>query len=102
MTLILENGAIPRDRRFYDSRQITRSKTENALLAQRSFKEFRGTVRPGMKRNWMTEIITMELQGFYNAFVGGMRPKLAIEMPPQHGKLISDDTPVLTMQGVEQ
>jgi hypothetical protein len=34
----------------------------------------------------MVEEITNELQTFYDAFENGKRPKLAIQLPPQHGK----------------
>jgi hypothetical protein len=37
----------------------------------------------------MVDAVTHELQGFYNAFVAGKRPKLAIATPPQHGKSIA-------------
>jgi hypothetical protein len=39
----------------------------NASDCQNSFKQFRKTIRPNMKWNWMVEEITNELQGFYNA-----------------------------------
>ena len=39
-----------------------------------------------MKWNWMVECVTEELQKFYDAFEKGNRPKLAIQLPPQHGK----------------
>ena len=43
----------------------------------------------------MTAAITFELQWFYESFAEGKRPKLAIEMPPQHGKslAVEDSSP---------
>jgi hypothetical protein len=70
----------------YFASELSQWKSGNAIKARHSFSEFRQTIRPDMKWNWMTDIITNELQGFYNAFAAGKRPKLAIEMPPQHGK----------------
>jgi hypothetical protein len=71
---------------IYNSNQIPVIKTNEAREARYSFKVFRQTVRPDMKWNWMVEDITKELQMFYNAFEKGKRPKLAIQLPPQHGK----------------
>jgi predicted phage terminase large subunit-like protein len=76
----------PPKRRRFDSDDIDDETSINAGEAQRSFRQFRKTIRPGMKWNWMVAEITQELQFFYNAFVEGKRPKLAIELPPQHGK----------------
>jgi transposase len=39
----------------------------NAYKAKDSFKEFRKTIRPGMKWNWMVDVVTHELQKFYEA-----------------------------------
>ena len=47
----------------------------NAIDCQQSFKQFRRTIRPKMKWGWMVDAVTHELQGFYNAFVAGKRPK---------------------------
>jgi hypothetical protein len=77
---------LPQDRRRYESKQFVIQKAGNAFRARESFAEFRRTIRPGMKWNWMTAAITEELQKFYNAFAKGKRPKLALELPPQHGK----------------
>jgi predicted phage terminase large subunit-like protein len=71
---------------IYKSNQIHKVKTYEANEARYSFKVFRQTIRPNMKWNWMVEEITSELQMFYNAFEKGKRPKLAIQLPPQHGK----------------
>jgi hypothetical protein len=57
--------------------------------SQMSFREFRAAIHPKLHWNWMVEKITDELQLFYEAFEDGKRPKLAIEMPPQHGKSLA-------------
>jgi hypothetical protein len=61
----------------YFASEVTKWKSGNAIKARHSFSEFRQTIRPDMKWNWMTDVVT-ELQGFYNAFAAGKRPKLAI------------------------
>jgi hypothetical protein len=82
-------ASIPPENRFYDTHQYSPIKGSTGIAAQRSFKEFRKIVRPGMKWNWMVDHITQEMQRFYDAFVEGRRPKLAIQIPPHHGKSIA-------------
>jgi predicted phage terminase large subunit-like protein len=58
----------------------------NSAQAVDSFAGFRRTIRRGMLWGPFVSCITAELQRFYEAFVAGKRPKLAIMTPPQHGK----------------
>jgi hypothetical protein len=69
---------------------------------QTSFREFRAAIHPNMKWNWMVEVITEELQLFYEAFVAGKRPKLAIEMPPQHGKSLAAEDFIAWVAGKQR
>ena len=57
-----------------------------AAKARGSFAVFRRTIRPGMLWSPFVGQLTRELQKFYEAFVAGKRPKLAMLCPPQHGK----------------
>lgn len=54
--------------------------------ARTDFMTFRKIVNPGMKWGWWQYEITAHLQRFYDDWYSGMRPKLVIEAPPQHGK----------------
>lgn len=54
--------------------------------ARAKFYVFRQFIRPGMMWNWWTEEVALELQRFYEKFMLGLRPKLALMAPPQHGK----------------
>ena len=56
------------------------------LLARNHFDIFRRQIRPGMLWGWWTQEVAWQLHRFYNEMVAGMRPKLAISAPPQHGK----------------
>ena len=38
---------------------------------------------------WWVELVAVELQQFYQDFVAGRRPKLALMAPPQHGKSLT-------------
>jgi hypothetical protein len=55
---------------------VANGRTVTCDKGQTSFKEFRQAIHPNMEWNWMVEIITEELQLFYEAFVAGKRPKL--------------------------
>ena len=57
-----------------------------AAMARDSFAPFRRIIRPNMLWGPFVGQLTRELQKFYDAFVAGKRPKLAILCPPQHGK----------------
>jgi predicted phage terminase large subunit-like protein len=56
------------------------------ILARTHFDIFRRQIRPGMLWGWWTQEVAWQLHRFYNEMVAGMRPKLAISAPPQHGK----------------
>ena len=38
---------------------------------------------------WWVELVAVELQKFYQDFVAGRRPRLALMAPPQHGKSLT-------------
>jgi predicted phage terminase large subunit-like protein len=57
-----------------------------AARARDDFYAFRRMVRPAMIRGWWIEVVAWELQRFYEDFVAGKRPLLALMAPPQHGK----------------
>lgn len=54
--------------------------------AQNDFLTFRRKLHPKMKIGWFFIDITLNLQRFYDDMSEGLRPKLIIEAPPQHGK----------------
>src|SRR5262245_41345494 len=42
-----------------------------------------------MLSGWWVELVAVELQQFYQDFVAGRRPRLALMAPPQHGKSLT-------------
>jgi predicted phage terminase large subunit-like protein len=54
--------------------------------ARDDFLTFRRRINPKVKTGWFFFDITAHLQRFYNDFAAGLRPKLIIQAPPQHGK----------------
>ena len=54
--------------------------------ARNSFYAYRQFINPKLKLGWWQKEVANELQQFYNDLLAGLRPKLVIEAPPQHGK----------------
>lgn len=54
--------------------------------ARESFWAYRLYMRPLMKRGWFQHDLALQLQQFYLDMKAGLRPKLVLEAPPQHGK----------------
>ena len=54
--------------------------------SRESFWAYRRYINPKMKQGWWQKEMAAELQLFYEQLVQGLRPKLVIEAPPQHGK----------------
>jgi predicted phage terminase large subunit-like protein len=63
-----------------------------ADLARKRFYAFRQLMHPGMRWNWWTREVSDHLEQFYYDMLDGLRPRLALMAPPQHGKtlLITD------------
>ncbi len=54
--------------------------------ARESFVAFRSWIRPDLIIGWWLCELAQHLQAFYEDFMAGKRPRLAILAPPQHGK----------------
>jgi predicted phage terminase large subunit-like protein len=68
-------------------------------LAANSLSGFVVRTLPGYRMGWVQRCICRELDLFLQDVVDGNSPRLMITMPPRHGKLCADDTPVLTPEG---
>jgi hypothetical protein len=55
-------------------------------LARERFYKFRQLIHPGMIWNWWTREVSDHLEQFYYDMQDGLRPRLALMSPPQHGK----------------
>lgn len=66
-----------------------------AELARRYFLDFVTYTKPNYQVNWHHSHLSHKLDDFLNRKI----KRLMVFMPPQHGKLISHDTPVLTTDG---
>lgn len=54
--------------------------------ARDCFLTFRLRINPKAKANWFFFDVTAKLQQFYEDYRAGLKPKLIIQAPPQHGK----------------
>jgi predicted phage terminase large subunit-like protein len=54
--------------------------------ARESFWEYRKLLNRKLKTGWWQEEIARQLQCYYEDLVNGLKPKLVIQAPPQHGK----------------
>lgn len=57
-----------------------------AEQSRRSFWAFRQYMHPKLKMAWWQKDAAGHLQQFYHDKVAGLRPKLLLQAPPQHGK----------------
>jgi predicted phage terminase large subunit-like protein len=57
-----------------------------ALEARESLWAFRQYVDPALIKGWWVAEVSKQFQSFYERMELGLRPKLIIEAPPQHGK----------------
>jgi hypothetical protein len=67
-----------------------------AELSRRFFKDFIEQTKPEYEFNWHHLYIANKLQDF---FLNSTKNRLMIFCPPQHGKELSHDTPMLTTEG---
>lgn len=68
-------------------------------LARQSLVGFVYATCPGYLMGWVHEEVCAELDAFLAAVQRKASPRLLLTMPPRHGKLCADDTPVLTLGG---
>jgi predicted phage terminase large subunit-like protein len=71
----------------------------DALKCRKYFSHFRKTMRPHMKWGWFVDDICWHFQQFYDDFIAGKRPKMAIMAPPQHGKSLAAEDFVAWLAG---
>ena len=56
-------------------------------------------MHPGYQAGWIHKDICLRLEKFSAEVAAGLGPRLALHIPPRHGKLCADSTPVLTTRG---
>ena len=66
------------------------------MLARRRMLEFTKLTHGSYQAGWVHEDICMRLEKFSHEVEMGLSPRLMLLMPPRHGKLLADDTLVLT------
>lgn len=69
-------------------RKLELIKEHAARQARQDFLAYRKLINPKDKWGWWQEEVARELQQFYDDICAGLRPKLVIQAPPQHGKSV--------------
>lgn len=72
--------------RVFTQRDLDLIDELSCIEARDSFWKYRRRMRPKMKLGWWQWDLAQHLQQFYCDFIAGLRPKLVIQAPPQHGK----------------
>lgn len=67
--------------------------------ARDSFWAYRRLINPGLKDGWFRRELENALMQWWVDYCAGLRPVLVLSTPPQFGKLLADETPILTTQG---
>ena len=69
------------------------------VLARRRLLQFTQMTHPAYSAGWVHDDICRRLERFSREVVEKKSPRLMLLMPPRHGKLLADDTLVLTSEG---
>jgi len=68
-------------------------------LARRRLLPFVLRMKETYMASWFHQDLAARLERFSKAIVNGQSPCLIINVPPRHGKLLADETPILTTHG---
>ena len=71
------------------------------VLCRRRLLPFVQRINPRYMAGWVHEDVCQRLEQFSADVVAMKSPRLMLLMPPRHGKLMADDTPVRTTKGVK-
>ena len=80
------------------SAQLQKALAER-VLARRRLLHFTKLTHPRYSAGWVHDDICRRLERFSREVAEGKSPRLMLLMPPRHGKLLADDTMVLTSEG---
>lgn len=83
----------------FDPAVAARQEIARRMLAKRHLLPFVQRTQPDYQPGWVHKDICEHLEWFSEAVAAGQSPRLAVFMPPRHGKQIADSTAVLTSGG---
>lgn len=96
-SIALEKERIAREEReAFDLAAAVKQEQAERVLARRRLLPFIKRINPDYDPGWVHADICQRLEKFAEAIEQKKSPRLMIFMPPRHGKLIADSTPVLT------
>jgi predicted phage terminase large subunit-like protein len=92
----------------FDLRSVNRNQFPDDLAnletightnAAENFATYRRAMHPGRLWGWWPQLVSDQLQIFYDDMVAGRRPKLVLQAPPQHGKSVAAEDFVSWLAG---
>lgn len=96
-SIALEKERIAREEReAFDLAAAVKQEQAERVLARRRLLPFIKRINPDYDPGWVHADICQRLEKFAEAIEQKKSPRLMIFMPPRHGKLLADDTPMLT------
>lgn len=96
-SIALEKERIAREEReAFDLAAAVKQEQAERVLARRRLLPFIKRINPDYDPGWVHADICQRLERFAEAIEQKKSPRLMIFMPPRHGKLLADSTPVLT------
>ena len=96
-SIALEKERIAREEReAFDLAAAVKQEQAERVLARRRLLPFIKRINPDYDPGWVHADICQRLEKFAEAIEQKKSPRLMIFMPPRHGKLLADSTPVLT------
>lgn len=84
------------DQATFDLAAAVKQEQAERVLARRRLLPFIKRINPDYDPGWVHADICQRLERFAEAIEQKKSPRLMIFMPPRHGKLLADDTPILT------
>lgn len=89
--------------RFVDEvderQQLFEAEKARRILARRRLLPFILRIKGDYLAGWFHKHVCEKLEKFSDDVAAGKSPRLMLFVPPRHGKLLADDTPVLTPAG---
>lgn len=79
------HGTLQRD---WDTADLELVERKAQFEAHRTFGAYRQHVNPRMMLGWWQDLVAYELGMFWLQYLAGMRPKLLLQAPRQHGKSV--------------
>lgn len=82
-----------------NTEDVVRRELERREMARRHLIYYIKQTMPGFLPGWWLQDLCRRLEKFMRDVEESKSPRLIVAVPPRHGKLVADSTPVLTTEG---